>query len=289
MEIPCEEIAQNLKNLLKKEVLKLQQKNIQPKLVTILVGESPAQISFINIKKRIAKEIGVEFEFIQFKKKPKLSDFLSIVKKKSEEKSTTGIIIQHPFPSDYLIDDVYAQVPHKKDIEGFNKNSNSHFPLSLAVLSGIKYIALKETNNTNIAHNSIVNYKNDKQLLQKFLEYKNIVIAGRGITGGKPIAKILNEMNIKFEQTNSKTKKADMLYENADLIITAVGKKIITNKNIKTGVALLNVGLRKDDGVLKGDYDEKEIEGIARYYTKTPKGLGPIDVLYLFKNLIDAS
>jgi len=49
------------------------------------------------------------------------------------------------------------------------------------------------------------------------------------------------------------------------------------------------VGLRKEQGKLKGDYEEKEIKEIASYYTPTPGGIGPIDVIYLYKNLVDAA
>jgi methylenetetrahydrofolate dehydrogenase (NADP+)/methenyltetrahydrofolate cyclohydrolase len=51
----------------------------------------------------------------------------------------------------------------------------------------------------------------------------------------------------------------------------------------------VNVGVHSENGKLKGDYDEKEIDPVAGYYTSTPGGVGPLDVLYLFKNLVDAA
>ncbi len=66
-------------------------------------------------------------------------------------------------------------------------------------------------------------------------------------------------------------------------------KKLIAPENLKKGVILINVGLRREKGKLKGDYDENEIKDIASFYTTTPKGLGPIDVLYLYKNLVEAA
>jgi len=58
---------------------------------------------------------------------------------------------------------------------------------------------------------------------------------------------------------------------------------------LKEGVILINVGLRKEHGRLKGDYEEAEVKNIASYYTPTPGGAGPIDVVYLYKNLIDSA
>jgi methylenetetrahydrofolate dehydrogenase (NADP+)/methenyltetrahydrofolate cyclohydrolase len=51
---------------------------------------------------------------------------------------------------------------------------------------------------------------------------------------------------------------------------------------------LINVGLRRENGRLKGDYEEKEINKIASFYTPVIGGIGPLDVLYLYKNLVDA-
>ena len=58
---------------------------------------------------------------------------------------------------------------------------------------------------------------------------------------------------------------------------------------LKPGVVLINTGVRKENGKLKGDYEEKDIKDIASFYTPTPGGSGPIDVVYLYKNLIDAA
>ena len=58
---------------------------------------------------------------------------------------------------------------------------------------------------------------------------------------------------------------------------------------LKKGVILLNLGLHHDGKRLRGDYFEEEIQDVASYYTKTPGGLGPIDVLYLYNNLIEAA
>lgn len=49
------------------------------------------------------------------------------------------------------------------------------------------------------------------------------------------------------------------------------------------------MGVRRENDKLKGDYDEKDVKDIASFYTSTPGGVGPIDVIYLYKNLLEAS
>ncbi|MBI4091837.1 MAG: bifunctional 5,10-methylene-tetrahydrofolate dehydrogenase/5,10-methylene-tetrahydrofolate cyclohydrolase, partial [Candidatus Levybacteria bacterium] len=77
---------------------------------------------------------------------------------------------------------------------------------------------------------------------------------------------------------------------NADIIISCVGKiRVVSSKNIKKGVILIGVGIRGEDGTVKGDYNEEEIEKIAGAYTPTPGGVGPVNLSYLFKNLVKAA
>ncbi len=109
------------------------------------------------------------------------------------------------------------------------------------------------------------------------------------MTGGQPIGKTLSEFHINFLNTNSQTYNPEEYYQTADIVITSAGAKVIKLSDLKNGAMLLNVGLRRDNDKLVGDYDEKEIKNIASFYTGTPGGIGPIDVLYLYKNLIDAT
>ena len=289
MLIPCKDIALELEKRLKKEVSQLKANSIIPKLVTILIGTAPDQLSFVKIKSQVAQKIGVEFELVHIEKVPAYRDFLKIVSKKASDVETSGIIIQQPMPENFLTDEVYDLIPKIKEIESFRHDSTFHFPLSLAVLTGFKYCILKIKDKKDAINKSIVDFENDRKLFFEFLKDKKIIIAGKGITGGKPIAKTLKEIGVAYKVADSKTENADKLYQDSDIIITATGKNILNRLNIKKGVMLLNVGLRKENDKLKGDYDEESVSELASFYTKTPGGLGPLDVLYLFKNVIEAA
>lgn len=285
MEIPCKDIAQVIEQTLSKEVSALIEKGKTPKLATILLGDAAEQHSYVKIKERVAKRLGIGFEFIHLPKIPPFEEFLSLIAEKSADPSITGIIIQQPLPHGYDTSIIYSKISYVKEIEGHKRGSVFQFPLSLSVLTGLKYIL----NGNILDERLLVSFPEDDHFFQELLKGKKIVIAGRGVTGGKPIAQSLEYLGIKPNIIHSKTKNPDALYKQADIIITATGKKILSANMITPGTALLNVGLREERGFLKGDYDEKDVEDIASYYTKTPGGLGPIDVLYLYKNLIDAT
>lgn len=124
-----------------------------------------------------------------------------------------------------------------------------------------------------------------------WLKNQNIVLLGKGATGGGPILKYLNKLDIYPALIDSKTQNPEKLITNADIIISAIGKpNIVTADKIKKGVILIGVGIfRGKDGKLHGDYDEENIAGMASFYTPTPGGVGPVNVAMLMENLIIAT
>ena len=282
MFIDGKKIASNLLTILKKE-RKALKKRIG--LSVFLVGSAPEQLSFVKIKSEMAKALKIDFKLIHLTKTPNFIDFANLLKKEVANKDVTGIIIQQPLPAQLSTDSIYDYIPLLKEIEGHRKKTEFVFPLGLAVMTIIKYIYDGKRKQDIV----FVDLKKDRLLFKNILKSKKVVIVGRGITGGKPIGKTLGNLNVNYISVNSTTVDPESYYKTADLIITATGEKVITPAMLKPGVVLINTGARKENGKLKGDYDEKEIKDIASHYTPTPGGSGPIDVVYLYKNLIDAA
>lgn len=283
MEINGNKIADFIGNLIKKDLKK--KKKLKLKLTVFLVGESHEQSSFIHIKSSIAKKLGIGFECLHLKTVPSFEKLVHTIKEKSLEKNTSAIVVQQPLPSSLTTDSVYDYIFPNQEIEGHRKKTPFFPPIGLAVLTILKFIFGKQKIDKDI----IVNLNKDKMFFKKALRNKKVVLIGRGITGGKPIGKLLTEAKINYIAINSKTPDSSIYLKEADIIISAVGKKVLAPDNIKPGVILINVGLRRENGKLKGDYDDNEIKSIASFYTPTPGGIGPIDVMYLYKNLVDAT
>ena len=297
MIIPCKDIAQELENNVRSRTAKVRSNGSMPKLVTILLGTAPEQLSFVTIKQHLAEKLNIEFECIHIPEVPTFDVFLKKLDGIAYDPSTTGIIVQHPLPVGYDHDEMYRHMSGAQDIEGHKPNSPFVFPLALSALTGLKYV-LNQTDETTVgidravtgdADRAIVDFQKDAPFFANHLRGKNVVIAGRGATGGGPIAAALDKIGADYTMTHSQTVDPDEVYKKADVIIAATGKHIITSKNIKDGVILLNVGLRKCDGKLRGDYEEEDIAKKASWFNKTPGGLGPIDVLYLYSNLLDSA
>lgn len=282
MLIDGKKIANDLLLLLKRE-RKLIKKNLG--LSVFLIGNAPEQLSFVKIKSEMAKALKINFKLIHLVKTPNFIDFANLLKKEVANPDVTGIIIQQPLPAQLSTDSIYDYIPLLKEIEGHRRKTEFIFPLGLAIMTIIKYIYYGKRKQDIV----FVDLKKDRILFKNIFKSKKVVIAGRGITGGKPIGNTLGNLNVNYISVNSTTIDPESYYKTADLIITATGKKIITPEMLKPGVVLINTGIRKENGRLKGDYEEKEIKDIASFYTPTPGGSGPIDVVYLYKNLIDAA
>ncbi|MCR4276604.1 MAG: bifunctional 5,10-methylenetetrahydrofolate dehydrogenase/5,10-methenyltetrahydrofolate cyclohydrolase [Candidatus Roizmanbacteria bacterium] len=282
MFIDGRKIANNLLSILKKE-----RKAIKKRvgLSVFLVGSAPEQLSFVKIKSAMAKALKIDFKLIHLTKTPNFIDFANLLKKEVMNPNVTGIIIQQPLPAQLSTDSIYDYIPLLKEIEGHKRKTDFIFPLGLAVMTLIKFIYYGKRKQDIV----FVNMKKDRVLFKNILKSKKIVIVGRGMTGGMPIGKTLGSLNINYISTNSTTVDPESYFKTADLIITATGKKVIEPEMLKPGVVLINTGVRKENGKLKGDYEESEIKDIASHYTPTPGGSGPIDVVYLYKNLIDAA
>jgi methylenetetrahydrofolate dehydrogenase (NADP+)/methenyltetrahydrofolate cyclohydrolase len=283
MKIEGARIANYLQKLLKIEAAKFKKK--KPRLVVFLAKDDPDQLSFVKIKGLLAHKIGLDFELVHFKNTPSFQRFASLIKEKSMDETTTSTIIQQPMPRELSTDSMYNYIPAVKEIEGMKNKSPFYPPIGLAVLTVIKYVYGKH----RLTPDLFVDLKDDRPFFKKLFKNKRVVLVGRGITAGRPIGKMLHEVKINYIGLNSQTPNPESYFKNADLIITAVGKKVIEPSMLKEGVVLINLGLRKEHGKLKGDFEESEIKNIASFYTPTPGGAGPIDVIYLYKNLLDSA
>lgn len=289
---------EHLKNILRQKAKILKNADSLGKLVSIVIGENSEQDSYVKIKKRVGQEVGIVVEKLSIPITITQSEMIERIQSLANDDDISGVIIQQPIPRHLDPQALYEAMPQNIEIEGHKKGSAYIFPLVQACMIGLWLAHEHEKckGDSFSVEELNIPFECDESLLS-WLRSKNIAIAGNGPTTGWQIAKYFSSIGIDFNQTNSKTENPDEIYRNADIIITGVGKEIINDQNIKRGTILLNFGLRnverEQDGIkkirLSGDYDEEKIKNIANIYTKTPGGLGPIDVLCLLGNLLESA
>ena len=259
---------------LKKRVDKLKAKNITPTLAVILIGDQKASAIYVHQKEIKAKEVGINPQIYRFEETVTNAEIGVLVKKLDQNFKIHGIILQRPAPAHIKVEEIEEYISPIKEVDGFG--INSIYPVQVAAAT------LKLIEN---AYQSL----NIKQHFTDWLKTKQVVVIGKGETGGKTIIQLLRKNGIEPFIVDSKTVDKDAEIKKGDIVVSAVGKRgVVTKSNLKKGAILVGVGIFSEDGKTKGDYDTTEIENIASFYSPTPGGVGPVNVSMLMENLVEA-
>lgn len=266
MLIDGSKLAQKILDDLHLQVQNLHTKKVHPGFAVILVGNNPASITYVKRKQKTAEKIGITFHSYLFDNNVSKDTLFNTIDLLNQDKDVHGIIIQLPLPKHLDEEKIVDRVDPEKDIDGFHPQTEFIPPISLAVLEVLNSIDI-----------------NPKD--------KKIVVIGRGETAGKPIANILIQKGARVSVIHSKTKNIPFFIKQADIVVSCVGKaNIVTPEMVHKKTVLIGVGLHKgEEGKLCGDYDEAKIANKVAYYTPTPGGMGPVNVAYLLRNVVNAA
>jgi methylenetetrahydrofolate dehydrogenase (NADP+)/methenyltetrahydrofolate cyclohydrolase len=267
-----------LANLISKVSI-LRARGITPTLAVILIGDNAASLSYIRQKQKACEKIGAKLTLAQLPKRTPRATLASAIAHYNNDASVHGLIVQRPV-SIPAAEKILANIEPAKDVDGFIPHSPFEVPVARAT------ITILEDIHRELRHAELVNIR-----FKPWFHHQSIAVIGRGETAGKPIASLLENYGASIRVIHSKTKHPEKILKNATVIVSCVGKRrIITDKNITTGVILISVGLSRDsEGKLHGDYEEKEIAPAASFYTPTPGGVGPVNVACLMQNLVEGA
>ena len=122
------------------------------------------------------------------------------------------------------------------------------------------------------------------------LKGKIIVVLGQGELVGRPTAELLHSRGLTYLAIDSKTENKERLLQQADVIISGIGKgKYITGNMIKQGAVLIDAGTSESDGGIVGDVDFANVSPKISYITPVPGGVGPVTVAMLLANVVKAA
>lgn len=248
--------------ILKTKVSKLKEKSV---LIIIQIGTNKESEVYVKRKIEFGKKLGVVVEYYQLKPNVDFEFLEKLIGDFNYDDDIKGVMIQLPLPKKFDKNRVLNLIDRNKDVDGLRKNSK----FVPATVRGVITL-LKE-------------YKIN-------LENKKAVVVGDSDLVGKPVAKTLKEKGAKVKVCNVFTKDLKKETLKADILISAVGKPNLIKKDmVKNDVVVIDIGTTFVNGKLKGDVDFDSISKIAKAITPVPGGVGPMTVLSLFENLVDAS
>ncbi|MFA4890474.1 MAG: bifunctional 5,10-methylenetetrahydrofolate dehydrogenase/5,10-methenyltetrahydrofolate cyclohydrolase [Candidatus Paceibacterota bacterium] len=272
MLIDGKKIAEEIKEELKKEIM------ANPpagglKLAIVQVGENEISKKFVEKKVKFAEEIGVETELYNLPAEILTEELREKMVEICNDQKNNGVILQLPLPEHIDTQYVLDGIPVNKDIDVLSSNPPTGGKI-LPPLVGVVKIIFEKYDIKPVG--------------------KNIVVIGRGILVGKPIANWLIDQGATVSVLNSKTPNPSDYTLIADVIISGVGKPgLIKPDMVKNGVVIIDAGTSPSTGSgqpakLIGDFDPAVAE-IASLFTPVPGGVGPLTVAMLFQNLVELS
>ena len=244
----------------------------KPKLTVILVGDNPASAVYVNNKRKFAQKVGIISEVINFSSEVEEQTLIDKIKELNNDNSVNAILVQLPLPKHISKTRVINAISPSKDVDGFTyENSGKLFVDDSGIIpctpKGIMLL-LKE-------------YNID-------VEGKHAVIVGRSNIVGKPMAQVLLNNNATVTICHSKTENLARITSTADILISAVGKRIITCDKVKQGAVVVDVGIFKDEnGKLQGDVDFENVSKKTSYISPVPGGVGPMTIASLMLNTVE--
>ncbi len=270
-------LAQQLRAQLKEEVAAfVKQYGVRPKLATILVGDDPASIVYVGIKRKVAEELGFEAEVYHLAPDTAESWVIKLVERLNQDERVNGILVQHPMPAHINEERVMAAIDPNKDVDGLT-------PLSLGAL------AARTPNFIPCTPLGAL------RLLQHYgisLEGKEVVVVGCSRINGLPAALLflhhgatVTICHIYTRDLSSHTRRADILYS------AAGNPEFITADMVKPGAVVIDTGSNRVPG-RKGDVGDVHFESVkevASYITPVPGGVGPMTVTMLMFNTLEAA
>jgi len=252
----------------------IKEKQLKLKLVAILVSLNPGLKKFVELKKKAAEKIGIDFELRQFPENISNDELMTEVEKVSNLENVSGVLVELPLPDGLDRQKILNKIPEKKDVDVLSeKSENNFFKGNFEILppavEAVKIILEKYK----------INSKN-----------KKVAVFGQGVLVGKPISYWFSKIGSKVFAIDEFTKNPKKYSLMADILVSGVGKPdLIDGDMIKEGVIIFDFGYENKEGKMVGDVDFDSVSKKAKFITPVPGGMGPLVVVSVLKNLITLS
>ena len=269
--------ASELKEKLSHRITKLKHSSITPGLGTILVGDDGPSKNYIAMKHRDCKDLEMHSEEIHLPSTTTQEEIIEAIETFNDDPRIHAFIIQYPFPGDLDYESALLKVLPEKDADGLHPVNLGKLvqgiPAPLACTpAGIQF------------------------LLERYeipIEGKHVVIVGRGLTIGRPLANLLSlkktNANATVTVVHTGTDDITSHTKQADILIAAAGSPhMITAEMVKQGAAVIAAGVSFEGKKLLSDVAD-EVNEVAGWLSPRIGGVGPMTRAYLMANTVEAA
>ena len=273
MDIDGKQVAETIRKKLKEQIAK---EKLSLSLAFVLVGEDHASQTYVRMKEKACKEVGINSLRFDLPETVSEKDLLKLIHNLNNDKTVTSILVQMPLPKHINASHILLAIDPKKDVDGFHPMNVGKMvtgdPQAIIPCTPLGVLKLLES------------YKVDT-------DGKSVVVLGRSNIVGRPLANLLSQKrpqgNATVTLAHSGTKNLHALCAEADILIAAIGKPLFVTKDmVKPGAVVIDVGINRLEDRLVGDVDYASVAPIAKLITPVPGGVGPMTIAMLLYNTI---
>ena len=268
-------VASEIKKQVALQIGHLAKRGIKPFLATIQVGDDPASSSYLRGKHKAAEEVGIQSENHHLPATTPQDKLEALLGQLNTSPRVHGILVQLPLPRGFDEDKIIERIIPYKDVDGLH-------PINQGKLAAGKEELVPCT---------------PKGIIKLLAHYK-VPIAGQGAViinrttlVGRPLANLFLNRDATITICHSKTPNLAQITKTADILVSAVGRETFQIKpdHVKPKATVVDVGLTRVDGKLRGDVDFETVSRLAGFITPVPGGVGPMTVACLLENTIQAA
>jgi methylenetetrahydrofolate dehydrogenase (NADP+) / methenyltetrahydrofolate cyclohydrolase len=244
-----------------------------PGLGTVLVGDDPGSQSYVRAKHNDCAKVGITSIRRDLPADATQADVEKVIDELNGDPACTGYIVQLPLPKGLDSGAALERMDPDKDADGLH-------PTNLGRL------VLQEPGPLPCTPRGVV------ELLRRYevpLDGAKVTVLGRGVTVGRPLGLLLTLRSVNATVTLCHTGTKDVAAElrAADVIVAAAGVPgLVTADMVKSGAAVLDVGITRGENGLVGDV-APEVAEVASYLAPVPGGVGPMTRGMLLTNVVE--
>ena len=272
-----EQVAASLKSDLSARIAALAERGITPGLGTVLVGDDAPSANYVAMKHRECAEMGMTSRHAHLPADATAADVEAVIADFNADPAVDAYLMQHPFPPHLDYEALLLQVDPAKDVDGLH-------PVNLGrLVQGVRAPIACTPHGIQVllAHYDVP------------IEGRHVVIVGRGLTIGRPLANLLS---LKAPQANAAvtvvhTGVADVgaYTRQADILVAAAGAPgMITPDLVKPGAAVVAAGVRYEGRKVLSDVVD-EVAEVAGWLSPRLGGVGPMTRAMLLANTVEAA
>ncbi|MFJ1755037.1 bifunctional 5,10-methylenetetrahydrofolate dehydrogenase/5,10-methenyltetrahydrofolate cyclohydrolase [Kitasatospora sp. NPDC088134] len=244
---------------------------VAPCLATVLVGEDPASVTYVRMKRARCAKAGIEPRHLALPAGVSTAELVDRVGELSADPAVHGILLQHPVGPHIDERAAFEAIAPAKDVDGVTMHSFAAMGFGLPGFA-------------SCTPGGILRLLDEYQV---DLRGKHAVVVGRSAILGKPAGMLLLGRDATVTYCHSRTRDLRAIVREADVLVAAVGRaRFLTGEDIKPGAVVIDAGYNEGN---VGDVDFESARTRASLITPVPGGVGPMTIAVLLAQTVEAA